>query len=145
MRVLIDADGCPVVNIAVELCRQTNTECLILCDTSHCIEREGAKTMVFDKGSDSVDFALVNLVRKGDIVLTQDYGLASMCLARGARVIHQDGHEYTSENIDALLTFRHEAAKLRRSGGRLHGSKKRTEAQNRAFAAKFISFLRSPT
>ncbi len=145
MRVLIDADGCPVVKIAVSLCRQTNTPCLILCDTAHCIEFEGVQTLVFDKGADSVDFALVNLVQENDIVITQDYGLASMCLARKARVIHQDGYEYTAQNIDALLTLRHDAAKIRRSGGRLRGAKKRSPTLDHAFATKFLSFLHSPT
>ncbi len=84
MKVLIDADGCPVVDIAVSLCRQTQTQCLILCDTSHCIEYEGATTLIFDKGADRVDFALVNLVQENDILITQDYGLASMCLAKKA-------------------------------------------------------------
>lgn len=145
MRVLIDADGCPVVKLAVQLCCKHHIPCLILCDTSHRIELDGAKTLVFDKGTDSVDFALVNLVCAGDIVITQDYGLASMCLARGARVLHQDGFEYTAENIGALLEFRHAAAKIRRSGGRLRNAKKRTEAQNAAFATKFLSFLCSAT
>ena len=145
MRVLIDADGCPVVDIAVTICRQTATECLILCDTAHCIEYEGIKTLVFDQGADSVDFALVNLVQENDIVITQDYGLASMCLAKKARVIHQDGYEYTQENIDALLTVRHVSAKIRRSGGRLRGPKKRTQEQNQAFATFFLSFLQDKT
>ena len=145
MRVLIDADGCPVVDIAVSICRQTATECLILCDTAHCIEYEGVKTLVFDQGADSVDFALVNLVQENDIVITQDYGLASMCLAKKARVIHQDGYEYTQENIDALLTVRHVSAKIRRSGGRLRGPKKRTQEQNQAFTTFFLSFLQDKT
>ncbi len=145
MRVLIDADGCPVVDIAVTICRESGIECLILCDTAHRIEREGAKTLVFDQGTDSVDFALVNLLQAGDLVITQDYGLASMCLARNARVMHQDGFEYTTHNIDALLAVRHDASKLRRGGARLRGPKKRTKEQDRAFATKFLSFLHSPT
>lgn len=80
--VLIDADGCPVVDLTIRLCKGHGVAVLILCDTAHRIEREGAETLVFDKGADSVDFALVNRVRPGDIVVTQDYGLASMCLAR---------------------------------------------------------------
>ena len=96
MRVLIDGDGCPVVDIAVELCRKRNIQCLLLCDTAHEFHREGAETLTFDKGADSVDFALVNRVQTGDLVITQDYGLASMCLARNARVLHQDGWEYTA-------------------------------------------------
>lgn len=133
MKVLVDADACPVTDIAVSLCRQYSTPCFLLCDTAHEFHRDGAKTLVFDKGADSVDFALVNRVESGDIVVTQDYGLASMCLAKGARVLHQDGWAYTKENIDALLFSRHESGKYRRAGGRTKGPKKREKAQDDAF------------
>lgn len=135
MNVLIDADACPVVQIAVELCGKYQIPCYLLCDTAHRIEHSGASTLTFDKGSDSVDFALVNRVRSGDLVITQDYGLASMCLARGARILHQDGWEYTAWNIDALLLQRHESRKLRASGGRTKGPGKRSSDQDRAFSS----------
>lgn len=141
MRVLIDADGCPVVELAVRACHTFGAECLILCDTAHQIERAGVQTLVCDQGADSVDFTLVNLLRKGDLVITQDYGLASMCLARGARVVDQDGREYTSDNIDALLTFRHAAGQFRRAGGRLRRLAKRSNAQNSAFSTNFSRIL----
>lgn len=91
MTILIDADGCPVVDLTLQIAKQFSVPVIILCDTSHQIEREGAQTLVFDKGADSVDFALVNRVKPGDIVVTQDYGLASMCLAKRARVLNQNG------------------------------------------------------
>ena len=103
MTILIDADGCPVVDLTLQIAKQFGVPVIILCDTSHQIEREGAQTMVFDKGIDSVDFALVNRVKPGDVVVTQDYGLASMCLAKCARVLNQNGLEYTADNIDALM------------------------------------------
>lgn len=90
-------------------------------------------TLIVDKGSDSVDFTLVNRVQKGDFVITQDYGLASMCLARGCRVLHQDGWEYTEDNIDALLLVRHESRKHRAAGGRFKGPRKRTSRQDDIF------------
>lgn len=141
MRVLIDADGCPVVDETVRLCRKYRTRCLILCDTAHLIQREGAETLTFSTGADSVDFALVSLVERGDLVVTQDYGLAAMCLARRARVFNQDGMEYTGENIDALLLSRHTARKIRSGGGRLKGPPKRTTAQDRAFREKLEQVL----
>lgn len=141
MRVLIDGDGCPVVDTAVGLCRERKVQCLLMCDTAHEFHREGAQTLTFDKGADSVDFALANRVHAGDLVITQDYGLASMCLARGARVLHQDGWEYTSWNIDALLLQRHEAKKYRLSGGRTKATPKRTEQQNRAFHSAMAQLL----
>ena len=133
MRVLIDADGCPVVDIAVSLCAKAKVECLLLCDTSHELRKDGAITLIFDKGADSVDFALVNRVKPGDIVITQDYGLASLCLARNAVVLHQDGWEYTPWNIDALLLQRHESRKHRAAGKHFKSSPKRTAIQDESF------------
>lgn len=141
MKVLIDADACPVVDIAVGLCREFSTECLLFCDTAHELRREGAQTLVFDKGADSVDYALVNRAGQGDVVITQDYGLASMCLTRGARVLHQDGWEYTPYNIDALLFQRHAAKEYRASGGRTKGPAKRKPAQNDAFYSALRKIL----
>ena len=141
MKVLIDADACPVVEVAVRLCREFQRQCLLFCDTAHEIRREGAETLVFDKGADSVDFALVNRVAAGDAVITQDYVLASMCLAKGARVLHQDGWEYTAWNIDALLFQRHASREYRAAGGRTKGPSKRKETQNQAFAATMKKLL----
>jgi len=141
MQVLIDADGCPVVGIAISLCRAFGTPCILLCDTAHELHRDGATTLVFDKGADSVDFALVNRVSAGDIVITQDYGLASMCLAKNAHVLHQDGWAYTRDNIDALLFQRHAARQHRAAGGRIKGPSKRTANQDHAFSAALKTLL----
>jgi uncharacterized protein YaiI (UPF0178 family) len=142
MKVLIDADACPVVDIAVKICREFQKECILLCDTAHEMHKDGAQTLVFDKGADSVDYALVNRANAGDIVITQDYGLASMCLARGARVLHQDGWEYTQYNIDALLFQRHAAREYRNAGGRTKGPSKRKSTQDNAFSAALEALLK---
>lgn len=141
MKVLIDADACPVVDIAVSLCRKQGIPCLLLCDTAHACYREGADTLIFDKGADSVDFALVNRVCPRDIVITQDYGLASMCLGRNARVLHQDGWAYTEYNISGLMEQRHAAKKHRMAGGRTKGPSKRTKQQDQAFEKAFQQML----
>ena len=141
MTIFIDADGCPVVDITVRLAKQARVDCIIICDTSHVFEKDGAKTITVPKGNDSVDFALVNMVQKGDIVITQDYGLAAMCLARQATPISQDGMIYNDSNIDSLLMHRHTAKKIRMSGGRLKGPAKRTQEQNVAFEDKLKELL----
>lgn len=133
MQILIDADGCPVVDLTIRLAVKNKIECIILCDTSHVFEKAGARTLTFSKGADSVDFALVNMVKKGDIVITQDYGLAAMCIAKNAITISQNGMIYDNNNIDALLLQRHTAKKIRMSGGRLKGNSKRTSEQDAAF------------
>ena len=141
MTVLVDADACPVTDIAVKLSCKYHVPCLLLCDTAHTLYREGAQTLVFDKGSDSVDFALVNRVSPGDIVITQDYGLASMCLAKSARILHQDGWEYTQYNISGLMEQRHAAKKFRMSGGRTKGPAKRRPEQDVAFQRALEALL----
>ena len=133
MRILIDADGCPVVDTAVRMARQNHIDCLIICDTSHVFEKAGATTITVYKGPDSVDFALVNMVQAGDIVITQDYGLAAMCLASRGTAISQNGMIYDDSNIDALLFARYSAKRIRNYGGRIKGQAKRTTEQDRQF------------
>jgi uncharacterized protein YaiI (UPF0178 family) len=141
MKILIDADGCPVVDIIIKTAKKYSIECIILCDTSHVFEKVGAETITVSKGSDNVDFALVNMVKKGDIVVTQDYGLAAMCLAKGAIPISQDGMVYSSDNIDALLHARHTAKKIRMAGGRLKGNEKRSSEQDIQFELRLKEIL----
>ena len=133
MKIYIDADGCPVVKSTVKIAGEFQISCVIICDTSHRIELDGAETIVVSQGADSVDFRLVNMISAGDMVITQDYGLASMCLGKRAIVLHQDGKQYTEENITGLLEFRAIGKKIRRSGGRTKGMPKRTQEQNIAF------------
>lgn len=133
MKIYIDADGCPVVKNTLKIAKEFHILCVIICDTAHQIEHENAETIVVDKGADSVDFCLVNLIQKGDIAVTQDYGLAAMCLSKRAIVLDQDGKEYTNENISGLLEFRAVSKKIRQSGGRLKGIPKRTISQDIAF------------
>ena len=133
MTVFIDADGCPVVDITAKLSKEAGVECVIICDTSHVFDKPGAKTITVSKGNDSADFALVNMIKSGDIVVTQDYGLAAMCLARTAVPVSQDGMVYTGDNINGLLMQRHTAKKIRMSGGRLKGPSKRTAEQDKTF------------
>lgn len=143
MKILIDADGCPVVDLTVKLSKNHGCGCIIFCDTAHLIEREGAETVVVSKGADSADFALLNRVEKGDIVVTQDYGLAAMCLSKGAKVINQNGMVYNEQNIDGLLAARHVAKKVRNAGGRLKGPSKRTGAADEAFREALRALLQN--
>ena len=142
-RILIDADGCPVVDAAVRIAREYEWNCIILCDTSHYFEKEGAETVTVAKGPDSVDFVLVNMVEAGDLVVTQDYGLAAMCLARKAIPISQNGMVYDQSNIEGLLMARHTARKIRNAGGRLKGHKKRTSDMDEIFEEKLRGLLAS--
>jgi uncharacterized protein YaiI (UPF0178 family) len=141
-RILIDADGCPVVDVTVRTAREYGIECVILCDTAHYFEKEGSETITVSKGPDSVDFVLVNMLDPGDIVVTQDYGLAAMCLAKLAIPISQDGMVYSRENIEGLLMARHTARKIRNAGGRLKGSRKRTAAMDEMFEEKLRTIIR---
>ncbi len=142
MEIFIDADGCPVTALVVKLAADHHIPCTILCDTAHRIQYPGTRTIVVSQGADSVDFTLVNLLHPGDIVVTQDYGLAAMCLSRKAIAIHHNGMVYTNENIDSLLFFRAAAKKIRRGGGRLKGPARRTRDQDKAFADSFSNLLR---
>lgn len=141
MQIFIDADGCPVVDITIKIAVENNIECTIICDTSHEFNKPGAKTLVVEKGADSADFKIVNCVKAGDIVVTQDYGLAAMCLSRKAVPVSQNGMIYTDKNIDQLLFTRYISKKVRNAGGRLKGPSKRTAEQDEAFKSSLYKLI----
>lgn len=133
MKIFIDGDGCPVIDITIKIATENNLECILLSDTSHSFEKYNIKVITVSKGADSVDFALVNMVQKGDIVITQDYGLAAMCLAKQAIPINQNGIIYNNENIDSLLFTRYLSKKIRMAGGRTKGPSKRDNKNDEIF------------
>jgi len=141
MRILVDADACPVKEIIVRLAKQRNIPVTMITDTSHRLNDGYSTIIVVDKQADSVDFALMGLLTRNDIVVTQDYGLAAMVLGKGAKAIHQNGLVYTNDNIDRLLMERHIGAKIRRHGGRTKGPAKRTKSDNERFEAIFTEIL----
>lgn len=133
MKLMIDADGCPVVALAVKTAEKYGVRCVLVCDTAHTFSNISAEIITVSQGADSADFRIVNLLEEGDIVVTQDYGLAAMCLAKNAKAINQKGLIYSEKNMDELLLSRHIHKKVRRAGGRLKGPKKRTKQQDEAF------------
>lgn len=130
MKILIDGDGCPVVKPTIALAKKYNIEVIVFIDTSHILKDSYAKVITVGKGADSADFKLVSKSTKGDIVVTQDYGVATMALVKNCIVINENGREYTNENIDDLLASRHAIKKALRAGHRVGNKKKRQESQN---------------
>jgi uncharacterized protein YaiI (UPF0178 family) len=133
MKILIDGDGCPVINLTINIAKENKIECILLSDTSHNFEKYNIKTITVSKGADSVDFALVNMLEKNDIVITQDYGLAAMCLAKQAIPINQNGVIYNNQNIDNMLFTRYISKKIRMAGGRTKGPSKRENKNDEIF------------
>lgn len=128
MKILVDADVCPVVRIVEEVAKEFQIPVVLLCDTNHILRSDYSEIVIVGAGTDAVDFKLVSICRKGDLVVTQDYGVAAMILAKGAFGIHQSGKWYTNENIDQMLMERHLAKKARNAKKRNHlkGPTKRT-------------------
>ena len=143
MTVLIDADACPVTRLATEIAKKHGVSVKILCDTNHVMTSDYAEVEAVSAGADAVDFRIANLCEKGDIVVTQDYGVAAMALSRGAFAIHQSGMVYDNENIDRLLFRRFLTKEIRRSSSKNHlkGPKKRTNEDDKAFAESFEKLI----
>ena len=136
--IYIDVDACPVTHIAEEIARRHGIPVTILCDTNHVMYSDYSTVKLIGAGADAVDLALINLCKAGDIVITQDYGVAALALGKGALAVHQSGKCFTDDNIGGLLMDRHLAKKARRSGKHhLKGPAKRTEEDDRRFAESF--------
>ena len=143
MQIYVDADACPVVGIVEELAIKYKIPVTLLCDTNHVLYSDYSEVKIIGAGADAVDFALVNLCRKGDIVVTQDYGVAAMALGKGAYAIHLSSKWYTNENIGQMLMERHLNKKARRSSHKNHmkGPRKRTEDDDVRFEQSFEKLI----
>ena len=137
MKILVDADACPVKEIIVKIARELSLPVIMLIDTSHVLNDGYSTVIMVDKGMDNVDFALINRATAGDIVVTQDYGLAAMALSKRTYVINQNGLIYTKDNIDKLLFERHLSKEIRRSGGKTKNPRKRETYQDDNFEKTF--------
>ena len=135
MKIYIDADACPVVSIAEKVAAKFQIPVTLLCDTNHILQSDYSDVIVVDAGADAVDYKLISICHKGDIVVSQDYGVAAMALGKGAYAIHQSGKWYTNDNIDRMLIERHLNKKARRSSNKAHlkGPKKRTKEDDNEF------------
>ncbi len=141
MKILVDADACPVKEILVKEAKKRGIPVTMLLDTSHELNDGYSTVVIVDQGRDSADLRLVNLIAPGDIVVTQDYGVAAMSLGRGAKALNQNGLVYDGDNMDRLLFERALGQKIRRAGGRFGKNHKREKADDEAFRSAFIRML----
>ncbi|MFA9377552.1 MAG: YaiI/YqxD family protein [Lachnotalea sp.] len=144
MKILVDADACPVVSIVEKIAKENSIAVTLFCDTSHILNSSYSEIVTVSKGMDAVDFVIVQRGMKGDIVVTQDYGVAAMALGKGLYAIHQSGKHYTNENIDQMMFERHLAKKARRSSSHFHGKgpKKRTAEDDEHFEQSFRRLIK---
>ncbi len=154
----IDADACPVTKEALACARASGIAVVIAGNSTQNLERRirrgdprapqdarrGFWVDVLDVsvGADSADFAIVERLEPGDVVVTQDIGLAGMVLGRGARAVGVRGHEYRRETIDMQLFIRHEEKKVRRAGGRTKGPAAFTDDDREFFSSNLRRILR---
>ena len=144
MKIFVDADACPVVDIVEDIATKYSIPVTLLCDTNHVLTSDYSEVIVVGAGADAVDYKLISICHRGDIVVTQDYGVAAMALGKGAFAIHQSGKWYTNENIDQMLMERHLNKKARRASSRNHikGPRKRKEEDDQRFVESFEKLLR---
>ncbi|CUU45500.1 YaiI/YqxD family protein [Clostridium beijerinckii] len=130
MKIIIDGDACPGISIIEKVAKEHNIPVIIYCDIHHFIQSNYSVVKVVDSGFQSVDMYVMNETKEGDIIVSQDYGVAAICLSKKAKVINPKGYIYDEKNIDRLLEERHISQKIRRSGGKTSNPKKRTDEDN---------------
>ena len=141
MKIIIDGDACPSIPIIEEIAKKYDIDVLIYCDLNHYIYSNYSEVKIVDSGFQSVDMHVVNSTLKDDIVISQDYGVAAMCLPKKAYVINPKGYIYSEKNIDRLLEERHISQKIRIAGGRTSNPKKRNKGDDERLAANLEKII----
>ncbi|BCA86563.1 UPF0178 protein [Enterococcus saigonensis] len=145
MRFVVDGDGSPVKKEVIQLAKKYQVDVLIVTSIDHYTTETYPDFVQFiyvDKGADSADYRIVKEIKADDWVITQDYGLASLVLPKGARVFHHSGKEYLLETIDQLLEQRYLGAKLRKAGQRTKGPKAFTAENRQEFVTQMEKLLK---
>lgn len=142
MRIIIDGDACPVIDLAESIAHKFNIELVLFCDYNHEIELQYGRVVKVDQSYQSVDIKIINFGKKNDIIITDDYGLASLALSKKAFAINSKGKIYTDKNIDTLLMKRHINKKIRRAGGRHPTAKKRRKKDDEQFENNLIRLIK---
>ncbi|MCR8968606.1 YaiI/YqxD family protein [Facklamia sp. 7083-14-GEN3] len=136
MRILIDADACPVKDEAIKIASFYKMKAIIISTIDHFSSKtynsDLVETIYIEPGADAVDYHILSIAKKGDIIITQDYGLASLLFSK-YRVIHHSGMLYTEYNIEQLLFERHLGQKMRKAGLRTVGPNKFSQTDRKKF------------
>jgi uncharacterized protein YaiI (UPF0178 family) len=141
-KIIVDGDACPFKNDIINLADKYDKELYIVFSTSHVSNYpEQVKTVMVDNQKEAADLAVVNLAKAEDIVITQDYGLAAMVLAKKARVLLNRGLVADGQNINQLLAFRHISAKNRKNRVRMKGPSKLTEEDRKNFLTQLQKMI----
>ena len=144
MKIIVDADACPVKEIVIAVAKEHQLEVLMVCSLAHNIEEQtGVRVIQVDQEPQAADIAIFNQTQQSDIVVTQDYGLAAIALGKGASAISPRGNIYTDERMDGMLTRRHIEQKYRRAGGRTKGPKPHSEKDDVRFETNLKHLIRT--
>lgn len=141
MRIWIDADGCPVVNLAIVIAKEANIPVTVVKNHAVKIENAYAEVVTVDVSRDAADFYIANHMLAGDLVVTQDYGLSAMVLAKQGRCLNQNGREINVDNIDFILDSRHHSRVARSQNQRGPRHKKRTSTDDESFKKALLNSL----
>jgi uncharacterized protein YaiI (UPF0178 family) len=145
MKIYVDADACPVKDVVISEGKKAEIPVILVTSFSHFSTAElpaGVEIIYVDSGADAADYRIMKLAEKGDLIVTQDYGLASLGLAKGCIVLHHKGYRYTNENIDQLLQTRYLSAMARKGGKRTKGPKPFTTEDREKFRELFKQAIR---
>ncbi|MFF2090307.1 YaiI/YqxD family protein [Paenibacillus sp. NPDC058174] len=140
--IVVDGDACPVKSEIAQVARAHETPVLMVSSYDHRLEAQpGVEVVQVDSSNQSVDLYIVNHIVRGDIVITQDFGLACIAIGKGAVVLSNRGETYSDANIDYLMERRHESAKKRRGGGKTKGPKAMKQDDRDRFQQKLTKVL----
>ncbi len=126
IKIMIDSDASPVKDIVIDEAKKHGLKVVLVASYAHYstkIHPAHVETIYVDSAKEAADYRIMQLLQKDDILITQDYGLASLALGKKAKVLHHKGFEYDNDNIANLLESRYISAKIRKSGKRTKGPK----------------------
>ncbi|NHN30924.1 YaiI/YqxD family protein [Paenibacillus sp. S3N08] len=141
-KIIVDADACPVKPEIVKAAAPFAVDVVMVASFDHRLApMDGVQIVQVDRSDQSADLYIANRIAAGDILVTQDFGLAALALGKKAIALSNRGQQYTDRTIDFLLDRRHEQAKQRRGGKHSKGPRPFTDEDRHYFLQTLTKVL----
>lgn len=143
-KILVDADACPVKAEIKQVAEHFHLDVIFVASFNHySVNTNGENWIFVDTGKESADMRMMNLANKGDIIVTQDIGLASILLAKGTYVFSNRGELYREEEMSLMLDIRYRHAKERQQGKYSKGPKAMSDQDRVLFKDRMTTFFKN--
>lgn len=141
IKLFIDADACPVKDEIIQITQSYPIDLVFVASYAHVGKKDDHRWVYVDSSKEAADLYIVNHAKDGDIVVTQDMGLASLLTSKNVYVITPHGKTVLEEDMAIVLHQRYLSYKHLSEGKKIKGPKPFVDQDRARFSEALTTAL----